>query len=110
MTEKQIYKSAIEKWGKSLQLDVVIEEMAELTKEIIKFKRVANRIEKDVNDVELVRELIRTKDNIFQEIADVEIMLGQLKLMIDENFAQDEVDTYKIYKLKRLEKILTKEK
>ncbi len=102
MTEKQIYKSAIEKWGKSLQLDVVIEEMAELMKEIVKFKRVEKNIEKSY-DVELVKELIMVKDNIFQEIADVEIMLEQLKIMIDEYHAQDEVDTYRIYKLKRLQ-------
>lgn len=61
--EQKLYERALKIWGKEPQMLQVIEEMSELTKEILK----------DVN---------RHKDNlsaIIEEAADVEIMLGQLK-------------------------------
>ena len=61
--EIELYKRALKDWGKEPQMMQVIEEMAELTKEILK----------NIN---------RKKDNIaelIEETADVEIMLGQLK-------------------------------
>ena len=36
MTEKELYKRALKDWGKEPQMMQVIEEMAELTKEILK--------------------------------------------------------------------------
>ena len=62
-----IYKAAVDKWGPKLQMIVAIEEMAELTKEITKVLR-------DPNDGAVI-------SNIREEIADVEIMLGQRKTM-----------------------------
>lgn len=61
--QEDILKKAINKWGKHAQLLMVLEEMSELQKEILKH----------VN---------RGKDNldeIIDETADVEIMLEQLK-------------------------------
>lgn len=56
-----IFKKAIETYGADLQKQVAIEEMSELTKEICKdFRGIANR------------------ENIIEEIADVQIMLYQL--------------------------------
>ena len=63
MDKEEIYKKAIKTWGKDAQLLVLLEEMSELSKEILKH----------VN---------RGKDNmdeIIDETADVEIMLEQLK-------------------------------
>lgn len=61
-----ILEKAIEVYGADLQKQVAIEEMAELTKEICKdFRGKGNR------------------DNIIEEIADVEIMLTQLMIMYD---------------------------
>jgi hypothetical protein len=63
MIENELYKRALKDWGKEPQMMQVIEEMAELTKEILK----------NIN---------RKKDNVaelIEETADVEIMLGQLK-------------------------------
>ena len=82
-----IYKRALKTWGKEPQMLQVIEEMSELTKEILK----------NVN---------RKKDNIaelIEETADVEIMLEQLKCCYD---IKDEVEKYKAQKLLKIEKRL----
>ena len=62
MNKEKIYKKAIGKYGVAAQLDMVIEEMSELTKEICKIKRGKGNYM-----------------NLVEEIADVEIMLEQLK-------------------------------
>jgi NTP pyrophosphatase (non-canonical NTP hydrolase) len=78
------FAKAINTYGKSTQLILAIEEMAELTKEICK----SMRGEKD-------------KSAFLEEIADVSIMLDQLCFMFD--ISQDELDTEKEAKLRRLE-------
>ena len=82
-----IYKRALKTWGKEPQMLQVIEEMSELTKEILK----------NIN---------RKKDNIaelIEETADVEIMLEQLKCCYD---IKEEVENYKAQKLLKIEKRL----
>jgi NTP pyrophosphatase (non-canonical NTP hydrolase) len=71
---QDILDKAISKWGKHAQLLMVLEEMSELQKEILK----------NIN---------RGKDNIddiIDETADVEIMLDQMKYIygIDEDVAK----------------------
>lgn len=82
-----ICKRALETWGKTAQMLMVIEEMSELTKEILK----------NIN---------RHKDNIseiIEETADVEIMLEQLKA----NYKiEQEVIEYKQKKLLQIEERL----
>lgn len=83
MTEQQICTEIIKKNGPKYQANVAIEELAELTKELTKF--------------------IRDKPSfphICEEIADVEICLTQLKLMISGSRAK--IALYKQFKLKRL--------
>ena len=78
---------ALKTWGKEPQMLQVIEEMSELTKEILK----------NIN---------RHKDNvaeIIEETADVEIMLEQLKYCYN---IHQQVDNYKQEKLKMLAKRL----
>ncbi len=74
-------------WGEQAQMMMVVEEMSELMKEILK----------NVN---------RGKDNlaeIIEETADVEIMLEQLK----ENYQiADKVEAYKSEKIKLIERRL----
>lgn len=83
MDEKEIYRKALDKWGNIPQVTMVFEEMAELQKELCKNLRgKENRVE------------------IAEEIADVEIMLEQMKLLFD---IEDAVKRHKIVKLKRLE-------
>lgn len=85
--EETIYERALRVWHKTPQMLQVIEEMSELTKEILK----------NVN---------RCKENtaeIIEETADVEIMLEQLKCCYN---IKDEVEAYKKEKLKKIEKRL----
>lgn len=79
---REILEKVIFKFGHSMQHDVVIEEMAELTKEIIKWKRYKNN-----------------GDAVAEEIADVEIMLEQLKIMHNNT---TQVEEWKRIKLDRL--------
>lgn len=65
-----------------MQHDVAIEEMSELTKEIIKWKRYKNN-----------------GDAVAEEIADVEIMLEQLKIMHNNT---TQVEAWKRIKIDRL--------
>ena len=86
MEANEIYKKAIEKWGVSLQLVMAIEEMSELTKEISKHLR--GKLD---------------KNKIAEEIADVEIMMEQLKILFDND---KKVKEEKALKLLRLSQIL----
>lgn len=61
---QNIYRTATDRYGSRLQLIVAVEEMSELTKEICKF----NRGKADISA-------------IAEEIADVSIMLEQLKII-----------------------------
>lgn len=83
---QEILQRAIDKYGKQMQMVVAMEEMAELTKELSK--------------------ALRGKPNttsIAEEIADVEIMLEQIKIIFDcEEYVHDMED----YKLKRLSRRL----
>lgn len=87
MRNCEIYNEAIKQWGKRLQLYMVIEEMSELTKAIVKHFRNGKAI------------------GISEETADVEIMLEQLKIMFNNH---EEVEKFKKIKLKRLEDKITK--
>lgn len=77
-----ILSKAIRKYGADMQQVIAIEEMAELTKELCKYKRGQDNF-----------------DHIAEEIADVEIMMEQLKIMFDCN---RQVEVYKENKIKRL--------
>lgn len=59
---KKVYQAALRKWGADLQTMMAVEEMSELTKEICKIKR---------GKMDL--------DALADEIADVTIMLEQLR-------------------------------
>ena len=84
---ENIYTEALKLWGEELQIMMMIEEMSELTKELIKDKR-------GKGDYKKIRE----------EMADVEIMLTQLKLI----FGNIEFD--KRRKLGRLAQLIVKSK
>lgn len=93
-----LYNKALMKWGNQFQCMMVMEECAELQKVVSKYNR--NK----------AHEL-----DVIEEIADVEIMLGQLKLILAgskkylPNIAE-EVDKVKKEKLNRLKKILSNNK
>ena len=82
-----VLKRALETWGEQAQMLMVVEEMSELMKEVLK----------NIN---------RKKNNIaeiIEETADVEIMLEQLK----ENYKiAEKVEAYKKDKIKLIEQRL----
>lgn len=69
--------------GYKMQTMVAIEEMSELTKELVKFMRGEHNT-----------------DAIAEEIADVEIMLRQMKIIYD--IKDEDVEKLMVIKLKRL--------
>ena len=87
MTTNQIMERAVDTFGHCHQIIKAIEEMAELQKEICKY----------LNETGIDQERM---DNISQEIADVEIMLEQLKIIFSN---QERVEDWKKLKLLRLE-------
>lgn len=82
MKTGDLYAAAVKKYGKISQLIMCMEEMAELTKEI----------SKSIGGVD-------NSSAISEEIADVEIMLEQLRVIYHN---RSEVDTIKADKLRRL--------
>lgn len=91
MSEKRLetilYNKAIAKWGRAAQVDMAIEEMAELTLALCKSKRETKS--KD------------WLDNVYEEIADVLIMLDQLRIIYGDVNA---VNIIRCQKLERLAK------
>jgi len=83
---RPVLKEAIKKWGNQSQLNMLHEEIGELMQAINKFNRKGD---------------YQSRDNLHEEIADVEIMLEQLKLMIDGN-PRAGIYSHKCEKLKRL--------
>lgn len=83
MNKQDIYKEAILKYGKSLQLIVAIEELSELQKEITKALRGKLNI-----------------DHLIEEIADAQIMIEQLLVIF--GLETEEIEREKNYKISRL--------
>ena len=83
--KKDIYNKAIDTWGKESQLLQTAEECNELSKAIIKY----------VNDRGSV-------SCIEEETADVEVMIEQMRIMLNEA----RVNGHKTYKLCKLRKML----
>ena len=74
MEEKNIYKDAIDKWGETAQLDQMVEEMAELTLAISKYKR-------QFNDSLLDYQKQGVMENLYTEIADVKLVIEEMEFM-----------------------------
>lgn len=81
---KELFKRVIKKHGAQMQMVVAMEEMAELQKELSKAIRGKGN-----------------KNSIAEEIADVEIMLEQMKIIFD---CKKEVRGWKKIKLARIKK------
>ena len=84
-----IYKHAIDKFGMNNQIIKTMEELAELQVELAKFFDMTNK-EFD-------------SETILEEIADVEIMIEQLKIIFD---CRDIIETVKGKKLDRLKGLI----
>lgn len=91
MRKKELYRKAMEKWGNA-QIGMMIEECSELITVLAKYRR-------KINGSSFVE--------ITEEMADVEIMLEQMKVFFDN---YNVVELEKEEKLKRLENLLKDEK
>jgi hypothetical protein len=88
MTRKEILRKAIDTYGDQAQIDVCIEECSELIKALIKYRRSYGA------------EKYAARDNVVEEISDVQIMLDQMRMIYGGTADQE------AYKLERLEKRL----
>lgn len=97
MTQKEIMQKAIETYGAEKQIDMAIEEMSELIKALLKHRRALI----ELSDIECRR---AAENDVTEEIADVEIMLEQMKIIFNCHYSVDGIKNYKLNRLKsRLE-------
>lgn len=82
MTKEEIYKAAIKRWGRLSQIEMIVEECSELIQAIQKQKRYGNI------------------ENVIEEIADVEIMCEQARMLFDTGGKVDIAKDFKINRLK----------
>lgn len=85
---EELFLKCIDKWGLNAQLDILIEEMSELTKEVIKMRR---------NNIFLSEEFIK-------EVVDVNITLNQFITLIKHDPEKKEIYT-KLFNEHTLHKI-----
>ncbi len=91
-----IYKKALETFGEENQLRMLQEECAELIHAVSKYLRTKRDFNlDDTNNNKVLSDLCG-------EIADVEIMLEQVKML----FSSDKIAVIKANKLKRLERLI----
>ena len=83
-SEAEVFAKAIETYGETSQMQMVLEEMSELAKEICKSMRYSKR---------------QYKRRVAEEIADVEIMLEQIKMIFG---IDDDVEGWRLDKTVRL--------
>lgn len=83
LTNNEIFRRAIDTWGTQSQIDMAIEECGELLTALHKLRR--NTTTHQIDDVE-------------DEIADVEIMMAQMRLI----FNPERIDKRKNHKMLRL--------
>jgi NTP pyrophosphatase (non-canonical NTP hydrolase) len=88
-TEDRIYyfRQAVKQWGEVPQLEMAVEEMSELTVEIMHLIR--SRIKRD-------------DDHLAEEIADVELCIEQLKDILDNWIGVEDWKNRKMLRLKKL--------
>ena len=92
MNRTEILQKAVDTYGRRMQEDICIEEMSELTKALIKCCRVKQEHEESET----------AEENVLEEIADVQIMLDQMRIIYGDTSEQEE---FKVNRLKeRLER------
>ena len=88
-----VFRRCICEYVAAPQIDMAIEEMSELTKALLKWRRVDGA------------ELIKARDNIVDEIADVRIMCRQMEILFQvENEVEQRIDFKVGRQLERLNK------
>lgn len=91
MDNDKILRQAITKYGSTAQINMAQEECAELIVALSKYINRTNKIDAE--------KLIERRDDIIDEIADVEIMMRQLRIIF---LCDSEVNARVIFKINRL--------
>lgn len=88
--EKTLAEEMIEKYGENAQLDIVVEELSELTKEVIKYKRTKTHGEPyDIN-------------HMAEELADAHVVLDIVQAVLNShNITPNKIKEIVDYKKKR---------
>ena len=89
----QVFRNFICTYGTNLQIDVAIEEMIELIKALLKWRRVGGA------------GLTEARSCIVDELADVRIMVRQMEILFQ---CEDEVEKRIDYKIRRQEERIGK--
>ena len=94
MSEQEIYREAIRRWGPNAQTSKAAEELCELAAALNRYlsQIYAHEGEADYD------ELGRLLEAIAEEMADAEIMLQQLRMI----FGGPKVNAWKAHKIRRL--------
>lgn len=95
-TKEEIFQKALDKWGFNSQVKQLFEEMAELVIALNKFDRAQND---DIREGRVYA--------IIDEIADVELMLDQMKYIF---YCKERVEERYKMKLDRLIKMVTEKR
>ena len=99
--EKKVFLQAISEYGIQDQTQIACEECSELIKALSKYHRVTKYQSYDK------RKVLRCRNNIIEEMADVGIMLDQLKLMY--GITEKAVSDMRSTKVDRLRSVLKSE-
>ena len=94
ITDKEILSQAVETYGLEAQVDMLIEEMAELTVALNKMKRKGLLLK----DQTFVCDGGESYNNLHEEFADVQIVMAQLQPLLDPIL----LSNCRNFKLKRL--------
>ena len=102
MTAKETMQLAIDSYGRVNQVIKTVEELSELSQALCKSLIRLNYTKEKIS-LEDDSKSVDNVDNIFEEMADVEIMLEQCKMMFQ---CDKKVNKWKQKKIERLEKRL----
>lgn len=92
--EKSILQKAIETYGVNAQIDVAVEEMAELTKALMK-----DRINCKFRKQGRFGVLLSGRAAVADEMADVLIMMEQLQMIFNSEYQVERIKKEKIQRL-----------
>lgn len=105
MTSKETMYKAINTYGVENQIIKTVEELSELSQALCKSLIRLNYTKEKIS----LEDDLKSVDNIFEEMADVEIMLEQCKIMFQCDKEVNEVNKWKQKKIERLERRLEDE-
>lgn len=102
----QILTDCIKTYGADAQVDMCLEEMSELTKALLKYRRkMALNKNQKVNPISGNVDLTKARKDIIDELADVKIMCRQMEMIFHAEKEVEERVDFKINRqVQRLEK------